>query len=136
MTLLGVAVLVGLARLESPSSAGAGLTRAAQIMGTVDYMSPEQAIDTRQADERSDVYSLGATLYYAVEDFFTTIRKNEKPKCGPKEGFEAAVVSIKANEAITTGKASCVTTAPVSSINERRLLTASLKTWSPAVGTK
>jgi predicted dehydrogenase len=42
-------------------------------------------------------------LYYSVEDFFTTVRTKAKPKCGPLEGFQAAVVAIKANEAVMTG---------------------------------
>ena len=57
---------MGLARIESSSSRREPLTRAGQIMGTVDYMAPEQAFDASAVDFRSDIYSLGATLWYLL----------------------------------------------------------------------
>ena len=50
--------------LHGPLDAAAQLTEHAQVVGTIEYMSPEQAsFDTREVDIRSDVYSLGIVLY-------------------------------------------------------------------------
>lgn len=63
---------LGLARLaENYCDSGSiaeteGLTRDQQILGTPDFMAPEQIRNSRDVDHRADIYSLGATLYYLL----------------------------------------------------------------------
>lgn len=52
----------GLARLNQPGAALAGRTMTCVIMGTPDYMAPEQSRDMK-VDHRADIYSLGVMLY-------------------------------------------------------------------------
>jgi hypothetical protein len=55
---------MGLARrTDAPAE---GLTQSGVTLGTFDYISPEQALEPRQADTRSDIYSLGCTFYHAL----------------------------------------------------------------------
>jgi serine/threonine protein kinase len=55
---------LGLALLSSESeTTGHELTMAGQVMGTLDFMAPEQATGSQRVDHRADVYALGATLY-------------------------------------------------------------------------
>lgn len=56
---------LGLARRETEDSI-ADLTVAGTTLGTFDYLAPEQARDARAADIRSDIYSLGCTLYHML----------------------------------------------------------------------
>jgi serine/threonine protein kinase len=60
---------LGLARLNSNaegSSSGSDVTMAGGVMGTADYMPPEQAVDSSSIDDRADIYSLGCTLFYLL----------------------------------------------------------------------
>lgn len=64
----------GLARLATPTAAHAGtdgspatiFTRDNTVMGTPDYLSPEQSRDLHQTDIRSDLYSLGCSFYFLL----------------------------------------------------------------------
>lgn len=78
----------GLARIVAGQTT---LTGTGQVLGTLDYLAPEQASDARQVSIRSDIYSLGCTLYFLLS--------GSPPFSG--RAYETAASKIKAHLADT-----------------------------------
>jgi len=59
---------LGLALLAGDPTRGpvSHLTQEGKVVGTVDFLAPEQAVNARKVDVRADLYSLGCTFYYLL----------------------------------------------------------------------
>lgn len=63
----GVKILdLGLALVDQDDSQSLTVLYNEKVMGTADYLSPEQAVNSHNVDLRADIYSLGCTLYYLL----------------------------------------------------------------------
>ncbi len=56
----------GLNKASSDHGIDTSLTREGQMLGTPDYIAPEQTLNAQSVDIRADIYSLGCTLYYLL----------------------------------------------------------------------
>ena len=98
-------------------------TQFGQIVGTIDYMSPEQAsFNQLDVDTRSDVYSLGVLLYElltgetpfdkkrlhsaAIEEMLRIIRQEEPPRPSVRLSSHASLASVAAKRRLETKKLS------------------------------
>jgi serine/threonine-protein kinase len=63
---MGLVRLIDPAKADDDSTGSGHLTQTGEILGSFDYMAPEQAIDTKRVDHRADVYGLGCTLYFLL----------------------------------------------------------------------
>ena len=57
---------LGLARFTGEDKASLTVAYDENVLGTADYLAPEQALDSHGVDARADIYSLGCSLYYAL----------------------------------------------------------------------
>ncbi len=109
----GYAKLVDLGTSKSLETSGLGsLTKTGMGMGTIAFMPPEQIADAKHADHRSDIYSLGASLFYVLtgarpfaektpSQYFQAIR--EKPVEWPADkqipdGVKAIIAKMMAKD--------------------------------------
>lgn len=70
----------GIAKLRATNDYSRGLTRAGVIMGTPEYMAPEQLFSAETTDERADIYSLGVMLFEMLAG------------CRPADGEDAEAI--------------------------------------------
>jgi len=57
---------LGLARFTDDTQASLTIAHDENVLGTADYLAPEQAVNSHRVDTRVDIYSLGCTLYFAL----------------------------------------------------------------------
>ncbi len=57
---------LGLARFTDEETPSLTIAHDENVLGTADYLAPEQAVDSHRVDYRADIYSLGCTLYYLL----------------------------------------------------------------------
>ena len=99
---------LGLARAVNESAQEGELTKTGQLLGSPDYIAPEQARNTKAADIRADIFSLGCTLFEmltrqlpfpgegVMEKLMARVTQDAPPVCSLRPEVPAALEAIVA----------------------------------------
>jgi serine/threonine protein kinase len=98
---------MGLARLDRPAAddeKSSTMTQEGTVMGTPDYIAPEQALESHAVDIRADLYSLGCTFYYLLTgrvpfpggSLFQKVNRHQFEAPEPVERFRPEVPPVVA----------------------------------------
>lgn len=93
---------MGLARLASDQRDEKEVTHTGQVMGTPDYIAPEQAVSAKHADIRADIFSLGCTLFELLTGRATYTGNNVMEKLMARALQDAPRVSSLRPEVLPT----------------------------------
>jgi serine/threonine protein kinase len=89
---------LGLARGSGMRGGSGALTQIGQFLGTPDYISPEQGQDTRLADIRSDIFSLGCTFFRMLTAQLPFPGESVAEKLAARETIDAPRISTLRSE--------------------------------------
>ena len=89
----------GLGRLADEQRSGTRLTREGDVIGTANYIAPEQISDSRSADARADIYGLGCVFFFLLTgappfrgaSTLEVLRKHQQDPPPPVEAVRADV---------------------------------------------
>ena len=125
----------GISTVTRGPEAGAGITKTAEMRGSLLFMAPEQMAAPRSVDPRSDIWSLGVTLYYLVTGTYPFLAETMLELCAKilrNEPTPLRSVRPDLPEELEAVLLRCLRKLPSARYNDMAELAAALSRLAPA----